>query len=211
MENVNDYKELLKGNVRYQKKASKLNPNFFKKLAQGQSPKYLWIGCSDSRIPVNEITDSIAGNIFVHRNIANLVVPTDFNLLSVLQYAVEQLKVDHIIVCGHYGCGGVTAALTNKSYGFINNWLRPIKDNYSLHKNELFKIKSISQRADRLSELNVLEQVKNLSRTKILQKAWKERSVSVHAWVYNINDGKINVLSKPLNKIDSKDEIYKLV
>jgi carbonic anhydrase len=169
------------------------DPDFFNRLSNLQEPEFLWIGCSDSRVPANEITGTQPGEIFVHRNIANMVVHTDLNMLSVLQYAVEVLKVKHIIVCGHYGCGGVKAALTQHSYGIINKWLRNIKDVYRYHRNEIDELKGNEERVNRLSELNVQEQVMNLAKTSIIQKAWKsENRPHLHGWVYGLQNGIIN-------------------
>jgi carbonic anhydrase len=169
------------------------NPNYFNRLAQLQTPEFLWIGCSDSRVPANEITGTQPGEIFVHRNIANMVVHTDLNLLSVLQYAVEVLKVKHIIVCGHYGCGGVKAAFSQKSLGMINKWLRNIKDVYRLHYDEIQALEAEDLKINRLVELNVMEQVMNLAKTSIVQTAWKnEQQPHLHGWVYGLENGIIN-------------------
>jgi carbonic anhydrase len=167
----------------------------------------LWIGCSDSRVPANEITGTQPGEIFVHRNIANMVVHTDLNLLSVLQYAVEVLKVKHVIVCGHYGCGGVQAAMTQKSLGIINKWLRNIKDVYRFHREEVDSIKDEVEKTNRLVELNVQEQVLNLAKTSIIQKAWKENQApDLHGWVYGLHNG----LIKPLLEMPAGTHIDKL-
>lgn len=169
------------------------DPGFFDRLKNIQSPEYLWIGCSDSRVPANEITGTQPGEIFVHRNIANMVVHTDLNMLSVLQYAVEVLKVKHIIVCGHYGCGGVKAAMTQTSLGIINKWLRNIKDVYRIHRNEVDAIEDENKKTNKLVELNVQEQVLNLAKTSIIQKAWKENNAPhLHGWVYGLENGLIN-------------------
>lgn len=167
------------------------DPNYFKRLADIQKPDFLWIGCSDSRVPANEITGTQPGEIFVHRNIANMVVNTDVNLLAVLDYAVNHLKVQHVIVCGHYGCGGIKAATTNSDLKpVLNMWLRNIKDVYRLHREELDAITVEQQRVDRLVELNVVEQVRNLSKTSIIQRAWqKEKRPYLHGWVYGLKDG----------------------
>jgi carbonic anhydrase len=166
------------------------DPDFFKRLENIQSPEFLWVGCSDSRVPANEITGTQPGEIFVHRNIANMVVHTDLNLLAVLDYAVHHLKVKHIIVCGHYGCGGVKAAMTRHSFGIINKWLRNIKDVYRFHKDELEAIPTENDRLDRLIELNVMEQVMNLAKTSIVQRAWhQDRRPHLHGWVYGLHDG----------------------
>ncbi|MGC8751144.1 carbonate dehydratase [Hydrotalea sp.] len=187
------YQQLLHNNENWAKKRVEDDPEFFSRLAHIQKPEFLWIGCSDSRVPADMITGTQPGEIFVHRNIANMVIHTDVNLLSVLEYAVNQLKVKHIIVCGHYGCGGVRAAMTNHSLGIINKWLRNIKDVYRFHRNELDAINSEDERANRLTELNVREQVMNLAKTSIIQKAWKyEQKPHLHGWVYGLADGIIH-------------------
>jgi len=181
---------LLNENKTWAKSMLKQDPDFFERLVNVQTPEFLWIGCSDSRVPPNEITQTKPGEIFIHRNIANMVVHTDLNLLSVLQYAVEVLKVKHIIVCGHYGCGGVRAAMTNNSMGLINKWLRNIKDVYRYHQDEIELLDSDNLKLNRLIELNVTEQVMNLAKTSIVQKAWKhENSPHLHGWVYDLHDG----------------------
>src|SRR5215469_12733963 len=169
------------------------DPEYFERLSHLQTPEFLWIGCSDSRVPANEITGTQPGEIFVHRNIANMVIHTDVNLLSVLEFAVVHLKVKHVIVCGHYGCGGIKAALTNHDYKqVLNMWLRHIKDVYTLHKEELEAISDPDLRADRLTELNVQEQVLHLAKTSIIQRAWKhEKRPELHGWVYGLQDGLI--------------------
>ena len=180
------------------------NPDYFKKLAAIQTPEYLWIGCSDSRVPANEVTGTAPGEIFVHRNIANMVVHTDINLLSVLTYAVDVLEVKHIIVCGHYGCGGVKAAMGNNYLPLINNWLRNIKDVYRTNRAELQSIQDEKKQFDRLVELNVLEQVQHLAETNIVQGAWKKREMPlIHGWVYGLNNGII----KPLVTIGPESEM----
>ncbi len=180
------------------------NPDYFKKLAALQTPEYLWIGCSDSRVPANEVTGTAPGEIFVHRNIANMVVHTDINLLSVLTYAVDVLEVKHIIVCGHYGCGGVKAAMGNNYLPLINHWLRNIKDVYRTNRAELQSIQDEEKQFDRLVELNVLEQVHHLAETNIVQGAWKKREMPlVHGWVYGLNNGII----KPLVTIGPESEM----
>jgi carbonic anhydrase len=189
------YDQLFHNNKIWVQKKLREDPDYFNKLGKGQAPDYLWIGCSDSRVPANEITGTEPGEMFVHRNIANMVVHSDMNLLSVLSYAVEVLKVKHIIVCGHYDCGGVIAAMGNKQYGLIDNWLRHIKDVYRLHNNELEAIKDAKLRARRFVELNVAEQVGDLCKTTIVQNAWrKKQPVSIHGWVYDVNDGFIKDL-----------------
>ena len=177
------------------------DPEFFKRLSALQAPEFLWIGCSDSRVPADKITGTQPGEIFVHRNIANMVVHTDVNLLSVLDYAVNHLKVKHVIVCGHYGCGGVKAAMTNHDYKYVlNMWLRNIKDVYRLHREELSAITKEEDRCDRLVELNVKEQVMHLAKTSIIQRAWKnEQRPQLHGWVYGLKDG----LIKPVFEMDT--------
>ena len=189
------YKQLLENNKKWVASQLALDPVYFEKLANSQNPEYLWIGCSDSRVPANQITGTLPGDIFVHRNIANMVIHSDMNMLSVLSYAVEVLKVKHIIVCGHYGCGGVLAAMENKQFGLIDNWLRHIKDVYRLHFKELDAISNTKDRADRLVELNVVEQVQDLGKTSIVQNAWKrEQPLHLHGWVYDVKDGIIKDL-----------------
>ncbi len=185
--------KLLLENKAWAKEMKEDDPEFFSRLEQVQSPEFLWIGCSDSRIPANQITNTLPGEIFVHRNIANLVVNTDVNMLSVLHYAVEVLKVKHVIVCGHYGCGGVKAALTTNDYKqALNMWLRNIKDIYQIHRAELEAVPDGDERLNKLIELTVQEQVINLSKTSIIQKAWaQDASPDLHGWVYNLADGLI--------------------
>jgi carbonic anhydrase len=188
-------KDLIEGNRRWSERISAQNEHFFRRLAEQQSPKYLWIGCSDSRVPANQIVDVFPGEIFVHRNVANLVLHTDFNCLSVIQYAVDVLAVRHIIVCGHYGCGGVAAALKNERLGLISNWLRQVQDVAARHHAILETQSSATQTADRLCELNVIEQVANLCQTTILQSAWdRSMHVAVHGWIYGLTDGLIREL-----------------
>ncbi len=163
---------------------------FFRDLARQQAPRYLWIGCSDSRVPANEIVDLLPGELFVHRNVANLVIHTDMNCLSVLQYAVDHLRVEHVMVCGHYGCGGVRAALENTPHGLIDNWLRHIRDTYSRHRAELDALPEGEPRIKRLCELNVIEQVVNVGNTTIVQDAWNRgQPLVVHGWMYDLADG----------------------
>lgn len=184
------YERLLLENKAWAAEKLQDDPEFFSRLSHLQTPEFLWIGCSDSRVPANEITGTQPGEIFVHRNIANMVVHTDLNLLSVLQYAVEVLHVKHIIVCGHYGCGGVKAALTQHNFGIINKWLRNIKDVYRIHRDEVDSLKTNDERVDKLIELNVQEQVMNLAKTSIVQKAWKNQHYPhLHGWVYSIENG----------------------
>jgi carbonic anhydrase len=203
------YQKLIKGNKLYAETRLFQDPEYFKKLSQGQKPDYLWIGCSDSRVPANEITSTKSGEIFVHRNIANLVVHTDTNLLSVLEYAVKYLEVKHIIVCGHYGCGGIKAAMTNTHHGFVDNWLRNIKDVYYQNRLELDAIEDETLRSDRLTELNVIEQVRNLAKTTIVQEAWSKRQLHLHGWVYGLHNGLVKDLSIIHDDREDIDAIYR--
>lgn len=189
------YARLIENNKTWVAEQLQLDPNFFENLSKGQAPEYLWIGCSDSRVPAESITGTELGEMFVHRNIANMVVHSDMNMLSVLSYAVDVLKVKHIIVCGHYGCGGVMAAMKNQQFGLIDNWLRHIKDVYRYHHDELDAIKDETLRARRFVEVNVQEQVHDLGKTSIVQNAWKRgQQLHLHGWVYDIQDGLINDL-----------------
>jgi carbonic anhydrase len=187
---MKSHEKLLLENKGWAKEKLLDDPSYFIRMAKVQTPDFLWIGCSDSRVPANEITGTEPGQIFVHRNIANMVVHTDLNLLSVLQYAVEVLKVKHVIVCGHYGCGGVKSAMTRQSFGIINKWLRNIKDVYSIHRDEINGLATEDERFNRLVELNVKEQLFNLAKTSIIQKAWKhDQRPHLHGWVYDLKDG----------------------
>jgi carbonic anhydrase len=185
--------KLLKENKAWATGLKKEDPEYFERLSHLQNPDFLWIGCSDSRVPADKITGTQPGEIFVHRNIANMVIHTDVNLLSVLDYAVNHLNVRHVIVCGHYGCGGIKAAMTNHDYKYVlNMWLRNIKDVYRLHREELNGIADMEQRTDRLTELNVKEQVSHLAKTSIIQRAWKkDKRPHLHGWVYGLKDGLI--------------------
>jgi len=205
------YKQLLENNKNWVADKLAIDPAYFDKLSNSQNPEYLWIGCSDSRVPANQITGTLPGDIFVHRNIANLVVHSDMNMLSVLSYAVEVLKVKHIIVCGHYGCGGVQAAMENKQFGLIDNWLRHIKDVYRYHHKELDAIADETQRARRFVELNVMEQVHDLCKTSIVQNAWKNKQpLHVHGWVYDIHDGIIKDLNVNFTCTKDLHKVYHL-
>ena len=205
------YNSLLEGNKNWVDKRLQQDPQYFEKLSQGQSPQFLWIGCSDSRVPANEITDTRAGDIFVHRNIANMVVHSDMNLLSVLDYAVNILHVKHVIVCGHYGCGGVKAAMENEQFGLVDNWLRFIKDVYRTHSRELDGIVDRGKRFDRFVELNVIEQVLDLSKTTIIQNAWKKRNEpKIHGWVYSLSTGLIKDLNVSLDSELQLPHIYRV-
>ncbi len=202
------YKRLLTNNEAWAKAKVSLDPQYFKRQAKGQNPEFLWIGCSDSRVPASEITDTDPGELFEHRNIANMVVLTDLNFLSVLQYAVEVLEVKHIIVCGHYGCGGVAAAMSNKSAP-INYWLNNIKEVYAKYAEELSAISDQSRRAKRLVELNVVEQAKNLAKTAALQQAWQKRELFIHAWVYELENGRIKDLGAIIQDTDGLEPIFR--
>jgi carbonic anhydrase len=206
---MNKHLDLLSGNKKWAADTVKKDPDFFKRLKSIQRPEYLWIGCSDSRVPANEVTNTAPGDIFVHRNIANMVVHTDMNLLSVLDYAVSVLKVKHVIVCGHYGCGGVKAAMESESFGFVDSWLRNIKEVYVKHFKELEAIADKELRSDRLVELNTIEQARNLAKTKIVQRAWKNNELKVHAWVYGLNDGIIKDLGVSYDELEDIDIIYR--
>ena len=204
-------KNLLENNKNWVASKLAIDPSYFEKLSNSQNPEYLWIGCSDSRVPANQITGTLPGDIFVHRNIANMVVHSDMNMLSVLSYAVEVLKVKHIIVCGHYGCGGVMAAMENKQFGLIDNWLRHIKDVYRYHHKELDAIEDKTQRARRFVEVNVMEQVHDLGKTSIVQNAWKNKQpLHVHGWVYDIHDGIIKDLNVSFTCTKDLHKVYHL-
>jgi carbonic anhydrase len=203
------YLKLLEGNRLFAETRLAQDPDFFKKLSEGQRPEYLWIGCSDSRVPANEITNTRSGEIFVHRNIANVVVHTDANMLSVLEFAVKYLKVNHIIVCGHYGCSGVKSSMTNMAYGFVDNWLCNIKDVYHKYRLELDAIEHDELKSNRLTELNVIEQVRNLAKTSIVQQAWTERSLHLHGWVYGLHNGLVKDLAIIHDSNQDIDAIYR--
>ena len=186
-------------------------PDFFERLVKQQTPEYLWIGCSDSRVPANQITGLAPGEIFVHRNVANVVVHTDLNCLSVLQYAVEVLKVKHVIVCGHYGCGGVKAAAKNVQFGLIDNWLRHIRDVVQKYKNALDKIPDEAKRLNKLCEFNVIEQAYNVCHTTIVQNAWQRgQDVVVHGWVYDVQDGILRDLNITIGGMDEISAVYRM-
>ena len=203
------YQRLLDGNRRFALEKKFDDPEYFKKLALGQKPDYLWIGCSDSRVPANEVTSTESGEIFVHRNIANMVVHNDLNLLSVLEYAVKYIGVKHIIVCGHYGCGGVKASMSGQLHGIVDNWLVNIKNVYNKYSTELDAIEDLDKRTDRLTELNVIEQVRNLAKTSIVQEAWQTRQLHLHGWVYGINSGLITDLSVIHDGKEDIEPIYR--
>ncbi|MFN3529435.1 MAG: carbonate dehydratase [Bacteroidia bacterium] len=203
------YLKLLENNAAWVAERLRTDPGYFERLAATQTPEFLWVGCSDSRVPANEITGTLPGEIFVHRNVANMVVHTDFNFLAVLQYAIEVLKVKHIIVCGHYGCGGVIAAMGHNNTGLVNKWLRNIKEVYEKHKGQLEAIEDDKQRSDRLVELNVMEQVRNLAKTTLVQKAWKAQQLHIHGWVYGLDTGIIKDLRVMMNKLDDLEPIFR--
>jgi carbonic anhydrase len=206
---MESYKRLLMANKAWVQEKLNLSPNFFHDLAREQKPEFLWIGCSDSRVPAEEVTGTQPGEIFTHRNIANLVNHTDFNLLSVLTFAVDYLKVKHIIVCGHYGCGGVRAALSSHQYGVLDEWLRQIKDVYHVNRDLIEAAGSFDTKADKLVELNIYQQIKNLMKNHVIQRAWhEERRPVLHGWVYGLDDGLIKNLYKvePGSPID---DIYR--
>jgi carbonic anhydrase len=202
---MESYKRLLLANKAWVKEKLDIRPDYFDRMANNQTPEFLWIGCSDSRVPAEEITGTEPGELFVHRNIANLVIHTDLNMLSVLQYAIEVLKVNHIIVCGHYNCGGVKNAMGHQSLGLINKWLRHIKDVYRFHAAELDAIKDENQRYQRLIELNVVEQLRNVAETSFVQRAWYfEGRPYLHGWVYDVKTG----LLKELSMMQPNSELY---
>jgi len=183
-------KNLFENNRKWSEKIKKSDPDFFLNLSKQQNPELLWIGCSDSRVPANEIVDMLPGEIFVHRNIANLVIHTDLNCLSVIQYAVEVLRVKHIVICGHYGCGGIQAAMENKEHGLIDNWLQNVKDIYRSHQAEIDSIRNQKDKMNLLCELNVVKQVENICQTTIVQGAWNAgQELAVHGWIYSIKNG----------------------
>jgi carbonic anhydrase len=205
------YKKLIDNNKEWVEKRLAQDPNYFKNLAKGQHPPVLWIGCADSRVPANELIGAQPGEVFVHRNIANMVIHTDMNMLSVLDYAVNALKVKHVIVCGHYGCGGIKAAMGNQHIGVIDNWIRHIKDVYRFHHHELDSITNEEKRFDRFVELNVKEQVYDLAKTSIVQNAWENKQeLYIHGWVYDIGTGLVNDLGINFNNNDELDDVYQL-
>lgn len=205
------YEQLLENNKKWVENSLALDPNYFADLAKGQSPPLLWIGCSDSRVPANEIVGAKPGEVFVHRNIANMVVHSDMNMLSVLDYAVNVLKIKHVIVCGHYGCGGVKAAMGNQSVGIIDNWIRHIKDEYRLHDKYLNSIEDETERFNAFVEINAKEQVYNLAKTSIVQNAWKNgQDLMLHGWVYGLNSGFVTDLNVNIASNEELDEVYQL-
>lgn len=205
------YKKILENNKEWVESQLAIDENYFQDLSKGQSPPLLWIGCSDSRVPANEIIGAKPGEVFVHRNIANMVIHSDMNMLSVLDYAVNVLKVKHVIVCGHYGCGGVKAAMTNESFGIIDNWIRHIKDVYRLNKKELNDIHDADKRFNKFVEINVKEQVSDLAKTSIVQSAWKNgQELTLHGWVYGLNSGYVTDLEVNYSSNHDLPEVYQL-
>ena len=206
------YKKILDNNKNWVDSQLAKDPEYFQDLSKGQNPPLLWIGCSDSRVPANEIIGAKPGEVFVHRNIANMVVHSDMNMLSVLDYAVNVLKVKHVIVCGHYGCGGIKAAMQNDSIGIIDNWIRHIKDVYRFHKTELDAVKDEGERFNKFVEVNVLEQVFDLAKTSIVQSAWKKgQKLTLHGWVYGLNSGYVTDLNVNFSSnidLDKVDQLY---
>ncbi len=202
---------LLANNRKWAEDIESAQPGFFQKLSKQQKPEYLWIGCSDSRVPANEIVGLLPGELFVHRNVANIVAHSDLNCLSVVQYAVEALKVKHIIVCGHYGCGGIAAALKHEKHGFIDNWLSNIKDVYIRHEEKFESLESEKEKVSLLCELNVKEQVNNLAHTTIVQDAWdRGQKLTLHGWVYGIHDGLLKDLDVSISDKTSLHPIYRI-
>ncbi|HEU4434221.1 MAG TPA: carbonate dehydratase [Pyrinomonadaceae bacterium] len=206
---MKDLKRLLEQNREWAAAITASDPDFFQKLAKQQSPKFLWIGCADSRVPATQLVGMVPGEMFVHRNVANVVVHTDFNCLSVMQYAVDVLRVEHIIVCGHHGCGGVKAAMENSQLGLIDNWLRHVQDVIRDHEHALLDIEDETKRLDRLCELNVVEQVLNVARTTIVQTAWQRgQELVVHGWIYGLEDGLLRDLGISIDSAEALASAY---
>jgi carbonic anhydrase len=205
------YKKILDNNKKWVENQLAIDDEYFKDLAKGQQPPLLWIGCSDSRVPANEIIGAKPGEVFVHRNIANMVIHSDMNMLSVLDYAVNVLKVKHVIVCGHYGCGGVKAAMGNQSIGLIDNWIRHIKDVYRLHEEYLNSFEDEEDRFNKFVEINVQEQVFDLAKTSIVQGAWRNgQDLTLHGWTYGLNSGYVTDLDVNMSSNNELDEVYRL-
>jgi carbonic anhydrase len=208
---MSDLENLFVKNLKWAEDIKDKDPNFFSSLAKQQAPEYLWIGCSDSRVPANQIVDLAPGELFVHRNVANVVIHTDLNCLTVLNYAVEFLKVKHVMVTGHYGCGGVKAALENRKLGLIDYWLRNIRDVYYNNKEVMDKIEDPEERLNRLCELNVIQQVYNVARCNIVQNAWgRGQELTIHGWIYDIHDGILHKLMPPIDSLEQIPEQYRL-
>jgi carbonic anhydrase len=207
---MKDLKQLLDQNRAWAESIKANDPEFFPTLAEQQSPRFLWIGCSDSRVPATQLVGMVPGEMFVHRNVANVVDHTDFNCLSVMQYAVDVLKVEHIIVCGHHGCGGVKAAMDNLQFGLIDNWLRHVQDVLHEHEELLARVNDEKERFDRLCELNVIEQVLNVGRTTIVQSAWQRgQGVVVHGWIYGLHDGLLRDLGVSIDNAEGLADAYR--
>lgn len=201
---------LFEKNQQWAEKIKQEDPTFFEKLAEQQTPEILWIGCSDSRVPANQIVGMLPGDIFVHRNIANTVVHTDLNCLSVIHYAVSVLKIKHIIVCGHYGCGGVQAALGDRQFGLVDNWLRNIRDVYFNHRDKFAEQQSEQEKINLLCELNVAQQVANVTHTNIVQNAWDQgQELAIHGWIYDIHDGLLKQIVESVSSVDQIPEQYR--
>lgn len=208
---MSELQHLFENNVRWAEAIKKTDPHFFEKLAKQQTPEYLWIGCSDARVPANEIVGMLPGDLFVHRNVANVVLHTDLNCLSVIQFAVDVLKVKHILVTGHYGCGGVRASMQDRQLGLIDGWLRTIRDLYYEHRHELAKLTTEEERVDRLCELNVIQQVANVSHTSIVQNAWhRGQPLSIHGCIYGIKDGLWKDLNVTISGFEQVPPQYRL-
>lgn len=208
---MTDLNHLFDNNARWAQEITAENPEFFSTLSKQQAPEYLWIGCSDSRVPANEIVGLLPGELFVHRNVANIVIHTDLNCLSVMQFAVEYLKVKHIMVTGHYGCGGVKAAMENRQLGIVDYWVRSIRDVYFKNQDLMDLIEDETIRLNHLCELNVMEQVSHVAHTNIVQNAWKRgQELSIHGWIYGIHDGIIRSLMEPITSIEQVAEQYRV-
>lgn len=208
---IDFYKKILDNNKKWVETQLTIDKEYFKDLAKGQQPPLLWIGCSDSRVPANEIIGAKPGEVFVHRNIANMVIHSDMNMLSVLDYAVNVLKVKHVIVCGHYGCGGVKAAMGNQSIGLIDNWIRHIKDVYRLHEDYLNSFTDEEERFNKFVEVNAQEQVFDLAKTSIVQNAWSNgQDLTLHGWTYGLNSGYVTDLDVSMSSNEELDEVYQL-
>src|SRR5690625_1403195 len=207
---MTDLKSLFANNVEWADQIKAEDPQFFNKLVAQQNPEYLWIGCSDSRVPANEIVDLLPGELFVHRNVANVVVPTDMNCMSVMQFAVDVLKVKHIMVVGHYGCGGIRAVLQQRQMGLIDHWLRHVKDVYHMHADELQAIEDFEQRCDRLCDLNVIHQAQRVCQSSIVQEAWaRGQELSVHGWMYSLKDGLLRDMDVCFSCLSDVEPIYR--
>ena len=208
---MKELNKLFENNKRWIEKKCEKDPDFFHKLSQSQNPKYLWIGCSDSRVPANEIVGLEAGELFVHRNIGNLFLHTDINCLSVLEYAIDELKIKHVILCGHYGCGAINAAMKEQKGGIVDHWLRSVRDLYAKNKQELDAIEDVHKRYDRLVEMNVKQQVLNICHTPIVQRAWaRQQPLWIHGWVYDLKVGCLKDLGLCFSSIDQVENIYRI-